>query len=203
VAVEPIQLPGLELAERVASVAHELGIETALIGAMAMAVHKYIRGTSDVDLATNVTSTSDLWRLQAKLESLGLKTELRAPDEDDPLGGVLEIWQREDEATPIEPVEIVNFYDPYWPALNPGAAAVRKAVSVEEGSPLRYVCLEDLIALKLYTGSRRDRDDVVELIALNPEADRDAFRAACAPFGFSETLEQLIRDADQVREADR
>ena len=46
------RLPGLDLAERVAEAARELGIETALIGAMAMAVHKYLRGTADVDLGT-------------------------------------------------------------------------------------------------------------------------------------------------------
>jgi hypothetical protein len=199
-----MQLPGLDLAERVADAARELGIETALIGAIAMAVHMYIRGTSDVDLATNVSSPSDLRRLQEKLEALGLKTELRLPDEEDPLGGVLEVWQHEDdEALPIEPVEVVNFLNPHRPALNPGAAAIRNAVRIDESSPLRSACLPDLIALKLYSESRRDRADVVELLARNPEADREAIRVACAPFGFGEILEQLIREADQMRDADR
>src|SRR5262245_39190297 len=127
-----MELPGLNLAERVADAARELGIETALIGAIAMAVHKYIRGTSDVDLATNVSSSSDLRRLQQNLEALGLKTELRLPDEDDPLGGVLEVWEREDdEAMPIEPVEVVNFLNPHRPTLNPGAAAIRNAEPVD------------------------------------------------------------------------
>ncbi len=67
-----VQFPGLELAERVAEVARALGIETALIGAMAMAVHKYVRGTSDVDLATNLDSINELRGLQAKLDALGL-----------------------------------------------------------------------------------------------------------------------------------
>lgn len=198
-----IPLPGLELAELVASAARELGIETALIGAMAMAIHKYMRGTADVDLATSVTSTSDLRRLQEKLEALGYKTELRTPDEDDPLGGVLEIWKVEDDdADPIEPVEVVNFFNPHRPRSNPGAGAVRNAMAIDESSPLRYVQLADLIALKLYTHAQRDRADVVELLARNPDADRDGIRATCAPFGFSAILEQLFRDADQIRETD-
>ena len=44
----------LELAERVAEIARGLGIETALIGATALAVHGYVRGTLDIDLASIV-----------------------------------------------------------------------------------------------------------------------------------------------------
>lgn len=46
--------PPIELAERVAGIARELGISTAVIGAVALAAHKYVRGTHDVDLATHV-----------------------------------------------------------------------------------------------------------------------------------------------------
>ena len=130
--------------------------------------------------------------------------ELRAPDEDDPLGGVLEIWQHDDEdELPLDPVEVVNFCNPYRPGRNPGTAAVRNARRIEEGSNLRYVQLPDLIVLKLYTGARRDQADVVELLARNPETDRDAIRVACEPFGLTDLLELLFREADQMREADR
>lgn len=194
--------PTLALAERVASAARELGIETAVIGAIALAAHNYIRGTLDVDLATRVEHIEDLRRLQQKLVALGLETELRTPDDEDPLGGVLEVWEREgDEDTPINPVEVVNFFNPYRPEHNPGTAAVRNATPIE-GSSLRYVQLADLIALKLYTGALRDRADVVELLTRNPDADRDAIRAACAPFGLGESLEQLLLEADRITSAD-
>lgn len=199
----PTESPTLALAELVASAARELGIETAVIGAIALAAHNYVRGTNDVDLATSVDSTSDLHRLKDRLETLGCRTELRLPDDEDPLGGVLEVWQHEDEEQlPLDPVEVVNFVNPYRRQSNPGPAAVRNATPIEAGSALRYVRLPDLIALKLYTEGRRDRADVVELLLRNPDADRDAIRAACAPFGFSEVLEQLFREADQIRDAD-
>jgi hypothetical protein len=90
--VQPSEVPSLHLAELVARTARELGIETAVIGALALAAHNYIRGTNDVDLATSVAFTSELRRLADKLAALGCKIELRLPDEDDPLGGVLEVW---------------------------------------------------------------------------------------------------------------
>lgn len=192
----------LALAERVASAARELGIETAVIGAIALAAHNYIRGTLDVDLATRVESIDELRRLQQKLESIGLSTELRTPDEADPLGGVLEVWEyADDEQIPINPVELVNFFNPYRPGTNPGTAAVRNASAID-GSSLRYVQLADLIALKLYSGSLRDRVDVVELLTRNPDADHERIRAACAPFGLGDVLEQLLRDVARIREAD-
>ena len=46
--------PLLLLAERVAREAASLGIETVLIGAMAMAVFGHVRVTYDVDLASCV-----------------------------------------------------------------------------------------------------------------------------------------------------
>lgn len=41
-----------------------------------------------------------------------------------------------------------------------------------EGSALRCVQLEDLIALKLYANGPKDRLDILERLARNPSADR-------------------------------
>ncbi|MCA9548436.1 MAG: hypothetical protein KC933_00280 [Myxococcales bacterium] len=81
--------PALELAERVAETAKGLGIETAVIGALALAAHGYVRGTVDVDLASSVDPGSVLRALQDKLREGGLKTRLLLPDAEDPLGGML------------------------------------------------------------------------------------------------------------------
>ena len=49
--VSPSQAdPLIELAERIASVANDLNIPTALIGAMALAAHNYVRGGRSVKL---------------------------------------------------------------------------------------------------------------------------------------------------------
>lgn len=125
------------------------------------------------------------------------------PDDEDPLGGVLEVWEHEDdEGDPIHSVEVVNFTNPFRPHPNPGSAAVRNATSIGDESPLRFVSIPDLVALKLYSGGRRDQNDVVELLVRNPDADRERIRSACAPFGLADALEALLVEADRAREAD-
>lgn len=184
------------LAERVAEVARQLGIEMALIGAAALAAHNYVRGTNDVDLATAVDPRTTLRELQEALTKLALHTKLNMPDEDDVLGGVLGVWEHEDEeGTPVDVVEVVNFHNPYRPRPNPAARAIGNAMPLEAGSPLRYVRLPDLVALKLYAGGRTDLADIGELLVKNPEADVNEIRSAAAPYDRDDNLERLIAEA--------
>ena len=122
----------VDLAERVSAVARSVGVESALIGALAMSVHRYIRATEDADLATAV----ELPMLRKVVEALhadGLKATLRTPDEDDELGGVITVWIREDEdGDPIEPVEIVNFVNPWRPRRNPATEGVRTSTLITD-----------------------------------------------------------------------
>lgn len=189
----------LALAERVAAAASELGIATALIGASALAAHHYQRGTRDVDLGSSVDLRS-LRALRDAVLALGLRSELRTPDEDDSLGGLLVVWEHEDDdGEPLLPVEVVNFGNPHRPRPNPGRRAIDHALPLEPGSPLRFVTLADLVALKLYSGSRKDLGDLVELLARNPGADRDEIRAVAGPFDASGELETLFAEADILR----
>ena len=179
----------LQRAERIAELAREVGFETALIGAVALSAHGYVRATLDLDLGSD-TELFKLRELQARLESSGLHTELRTPDAEDSL----EIWEHEDaEGEPIDAIEIVNFSNHWRPGMRtPGRDAVRRAQPIAEGSPLRCVQLADLIALKLYSGGANDKVDVVNLLARNPDADLDAIREVCSKYGFGQTLEELI-----------
>jgi hypothetical protein len=184
------------LAERVAVVATSLGIEIALIGAAALAAHGYVRATQDVDFATSVNPFDELTKFEHALSELGLRTRLIMPDDEYPLGGVLRIWELEDDdGDPIEPVEIVNFSNPFRPRLTPGADAVRNAVALDDRPHIRCVRLADLVALKLYSHSRRDLADIVDVLARNPDADLDQVRTICARYGFFEILETLIAEA--------
>jgi hypothetical protein len=188
--------PQFALAERVVTVARGLGIETALIGAAAFAVHNYVRATQDVDLATTVNPHTALRELEQALVGTGLRARLRLPDEDDVLGGVLVVWEREDEdGELLEAVEVVNFSNPFRPQNNPARDAIRNAMPLDEESPLRCVQLPDLVALKLYAGSRQDLADVVQLLIRNPDADVDAVRAAASPYDSDVQLETLIAEA--------
>jgi hypothetical protein len=184
---------GLQLTEQIAGIARELGIDTALIGAAALAMHHYVRASEDIDLAA-YTDLSKLRELQQRLEAMQLHTELRTPDEQDDLGGVLEVWQDTDEdGDPIDSIEIVNFANPWRPGRRtPARDAVANAQPIDASSPLRCVQLADLIALKLDAGGPRDKADVIDVLARNPDADLDAIRAVCARYGFEQTLEELI-----------
>ncbi|HTJ44265.1 MAG TPA: hypothetical protein VL463_19310 [Kofleriaceae bacterium] len=189
----------LARAEKVAAIARELGIETALIGALALAVHKHVRATNDVDLASAVAPSVELPKLERALRAAGLRAKLRLPDDDDPLGGVVVVWEREDDdGDPIDPIEIVNFVNPLRPRRNPGRAAIERAIELE-GLALRCVRLSDLVALKLDAGSRQDLADVVDLLVANPDADLDEIRTVAMPFDAKGELETLIAEAIELR----
>lgn len=183
--------PLLELAERVARLAADMGIPTALIGATALAAHDYVRGTADIDLATAVDPFRELRRLQERLHAEGLHAELSLPDAEDSLGGVLYVRARADDE---DVVEIVNFLNPLTLTNNPGSEAVRTATAIGPTTPLRCATLPLLIALKLYANSRRDQADVIELLRRNPSADLSAIREVCARYGYSDVLEELLRE---------
>lgn len=187
--------PPVALAERVAEAARDLGIETALIGAGALAVHGYVRGTADLDLASAVDPYVELGRLEEALRSLGLHVKRNLPDEEDRLGGLVRVWNEEDDdGDPIDPVELVNFFNPLRPRPNPARDAIAGAARISEDTPLRCVRLPDLIALKLYAGGRSDLADVVEVLKRNPDADDEAVRTTCKRYGF-DVIDELLAEA--------
>lgn len=184
----------LRLAEHVAETARGLGIETALIGAYALAAHDYVRATADLDLAT-VVQLDELRALRGELEVAGLHTALTSPDEQDDLGGTLTIWEQADEdGAPIEPVEIVNFLNVLRPRVNPAAEAIRHAIPLEGKPALKYPRIEHLIALKVDAGGPKDDLDVIELLQRNRDVDVELIRATCKRYGLDK-IDKLIEVA--------
>ena len=59
--------------------------------------------------------------------------------------------------------------------------------------------LPDLIALKLYAGGMEDLGDIVQLLALNADADLGSIRAIAGTFDSDGRLEGLIAEAEQLR----
>jgi hypothetical protein len=182
------------LAERVATVARSLRIETTLIGAYAMAIHNYVRATLDIDLASAV----ELPKLQLLKDTVigdGLQAHLFLPDGDDSLGGKLVVWnQVDEEGEPLEPVEVVNFLNPFRPRRTPAPAAIRSSIPLEGMPALRYPSLAHLIALKMDAGAPRDHADVIDLLRENPDADVEKIRATCRDYGF-DAIDALIANA--------
>jgi hypothetical protein len=181
----------IDAAEKVASILATLGIDSAVIGAMALASHKYVRNTSDFDLATCADVLVQLPAAKEALEKEEFDAELRLPDAEDPLGGVLRLTRRG-----IRRIEIVNYLNPFVQ----GAAllaqeAIRTATPARKGpGSLRVVDLSHLIALKLYAGGPRSRSDVVELLERNAPLDLASIRDTCARHGLEAHLKAILEE---------
>jgi hypothetical protein len=176
----------LALANEIADAMAARSIPTAVIGAIAVAVWGYPRGTEDLDLAV-CADLNSLRAIARELEGRGYTVTLGEPDADDPLGGVLTV-----EAPGADPIQIVNYANPY--RLGSGALA-SEAVATASPQLLRGLAVVDLahlIALKLYAGGPKSILDVAELLARNPDADRNLIRSVCARFGLAPEWDDLI-----------
>lgn len=178
---EPAVDPLVSVAEDVGRIAERVGLEVVVIGAVALAVHGFVRATEDIDLALNVTP-SQLRDLERALAAEGLMTSLREPDSDDPLGGVIDV------IGPFGKVQVVNFGDRFPAVIDDALRSSRQGLG-----GLAVVPLPHLVALKLYAGGRKSYVDIVELLRANPDADMDAIRSLCKRFrlpGFDALLKE-------------
>lgn len=179
---DPIDM--VEAAERVASLLRNQGVGTVLIGAAAMAAHGYVRFTEDIGLGVEL-EVHALRSLAAALRSEGFAVQLREPDDDDPLGGVIDI------SGPFGLVQIVSFANRFPAAIRDALA--EESIPITEGG-LLAIPLPQLVALKLYAGGTRSHADIVELLRRNPDADLDLIRETCRRYrlkGLDHLLEEL------------
>jgi hypothetical protein len=105
----------LKEAEKIAALLSEEGVECVVIGAVALAIHRYIRYTRDVDIGVNA-DLRQMRRLVKKLESKGYHAVFYEPDGDDPLGGVIDITGE------FGIVQIVSFEDRFPAAIKDALA---------------------------------------------------------------------------------
>jgi hypothetical protein len=176
----------LEATEQIADLLVKQGIEAILIGAAAMAAHRYVRHTEDIDLGVNV-AVRDLATVAESLRAEGFEVACQEPDGQDPLGGVIDI------SGDFGLVQIVNFGERFPAIIDTGLAA--STLSTREAGGLRIIPLPHLIGLKLYAGGMKSKADIVELLRCNPSADRDTIRDLCRQYHLR-GLEPLIREAD-------
>lgn len=177
----------IEVAERVARLAAEQGHDLLIIGAAALASHRYVRMTRDIDLGGNLPLP--VFRdMAAHLAGDGLAVDFREPDPQDPLGGVLDLQGE------FGQIQIISFADRFPAVIRDAIEA--DPVPLRKDSPLRVVPLPHLVALKLYAGGLKSKADVVEVLVRNPEADLQAIAMLCEHYrldGFSEIREELER----------
>ncbi len=175
----------LHAAEAVIGILQRHRVDAVIIGAVALAAYEYVRQTEDVDLGVN----ADLGTLRTVTESLresGYTVELREPDGNDPLGGIIDV------TGPFGLLQIVNYGDRF-PAVIEDAVRLATLV-VRAGSPLKIVPIPQLIALKLYAGGYKSKADIVELLLRNPELDLDEIRSVCRRYRLA-GLDELIAEA--------
>jgi len=174
-----------EEAEKIAELSVEYGSQVLVIGALALAAHNYVRTTGDIDLAGNL-EPAQLERLAARLQKNGYEVELRVPDAEDPLGGVLDVH------TPAGLIQIISFAQRF-PAVIKDALQDARLV-VRENSPLRIIPLPHLVVMKLYAGGFKSKLDVLEVLSRNPQENLDEISALCERYrirGFSEIRLEL------------
>jgi hypothetical protein len=186
----------IDLVERVSDALAARAVPCVLIGAAAMAVHGYPRATQDLDLGVVDVPLATLRDLANELRQTGLSVELREPDGDDPLGGLLRI-DVDDELQ----IDVVNFGNPFTGrSRREGRLAIESPTVGLEGRRLRVAGLVPLIVLKLAAGSRFDLRDAAELIARHPEIDREALRAQCVALRLDRKLTRVLADVDDTVE---
>jgi hypothetical protein len=171
--------------EEVAGLLRDNGVDAVVIGAVALAAHRYVRYTEDIDLGVN----ADLPTLRttvAHLREAGFTAELREPDADDPPGGVIDVTGA------FGAVRIISCAGRFPAVIQD---AIKEATQViRPGSPLLLVPIAQLVALKLYAGGLKSKADIVELLSRNPDADRDGIRRICDRYRLG-GLEELIAEA--------
>jgi hypothetical protein len=175
----------LRVAERIAEILGEFKLPALVIGAVALAAHRYTRFTEDIDIGV-LASQAEMQSLTGLLQAEGFDAEFHQPDADDPLGGVIDV------SGPFGLVQIINFEDRF-PAIIHDALAGAD-VRVRPGSALRIVPIPQLVALKLYAGGWKSHADIVELLRRNPDVDLDAIGKVCRAYrlrGFDRVLEDL------------
>lgn len=177
--------------ERVATALLSHGAPTALIGAAAAAVHNFVRATEDVDLASYVDPYKTLTLVQAELVAEGFAVKLGEPDAQDALGGVLTV-----SGDDFDPVQVVNFLNPWGGGTVLGRDAIESAVPGPIGS-VPVVDLAHLIALKLYSGGSKSRNDVAELLERNADADVDEIVTVCERYGLSDALRVILQSSSK------
>jgi len=175
----------LQAAERIASMLGASSHPVVVIGAVALAAHRYPRFTEDIDLGILATQ-ADMRRLTDSLRAEGFDAEFHQPNAEDPLGGVIDV------SGPFGLVQLINFEDRF-PAIIHDALAGAD-IRVRPDSPLRIVPIPQLVALKLYAGGWKSHADIVELLRRNPDADLEKIRETCRKYrlsGFDRVLADL------------
>lgn len=169
-------------------------VDYAIIGAMAASVHGVIRASRDAHALLSITASA-LPDLERSFRAAGFKTELRRGDMDDPISAVLTLHDEFENR--VDLLVGIRGFDPQ---------AFSRAIDVPlDGAPLRFVGLEDFVAMKLFAGSPQDVSDATTAIEVATELlDVNLVRQLSRRYGadtarsLENVLTILSRDSDSA-----
>ncbi len=126
--------------------------------------------TDDLDFGVNADIRL-LRKIKEFLLASGFEVELREPDAEDPLGGLIDV--RGDFGL----IQIVSFADRFLAVIED---AIKQAtLIIGRKQLLKIAPLEHIIALKIYAGGTKSKIDVNELLLRNPDIDLENLRSLC------------------------
>jgi len=170
---------------KITNVLENLKVPYALIGALALAFYEVVRATQDVD-ALILLSPVEMTSLVGKIARLGLSATARRGLPGDPLVGVVEV------EIPTEGGVLTC--DLVLPAKRWQSEAVRNARVFEaEGLSVRVVQARDIFLLKLYAGGPQDLLDAGQLLRLQDEVTKSAWKQAASKLRMTEELKRCLK----------
>jgi hypothetical protein len=169
---------------RILSVLENLKVPCSLIGGLALAFHKVVRATKDLDLLI-LLSPVEMERLAGQLRADGLRVEVRKGAPGDPVVGVVVVDLPVDIG--LVPCDLL------LPSARWQSQAVRNAGTFEvEGSRIRVVQARDLFLLKLYAGGPQDLLDAGGLLRLQDESTANEWKDAASKLRMGEELKRCL-----------
>lgn len=158
------------------------------IGALAAAVHGVVRASLDADALISIGSEQAERELLRALEEMGLSVEHRAPDQEDPVRGILVIKDR-----------WKNRVDLLLGIKGLDSSAYQRVIKVAiAGAELKVVGLEDFVAMKVFAGGAQDLADVRAALAVSGnEIDSKLALALADGYGpeTRKVLEELLTES--------
>jgi hypothetical protein len=164
-------------------------VDYAVVGALAASVHGVVRASFDADALLSI-STSGLKELERSLKASGFKTELRRGDITDPVSAVLTL--RDNFENSVDLLVGIRGFDP---------KAFSRTIEVAlNGESLKFVGLEDFVAMKLFAGGPQDLVDARRALEATPEhPDMELLQGLARRYGpeTARSLESLLSDCSR------
>jgi hypothetical protein len=163
----------LPLLMRVLPILKEEAIDYLVIGSFALAVYATVRATLDIDALLSVPPAR-LRQLASRLRSEGFAVDLRMGDDSDSVRGILEVI--DDAGGRVDLLGGLK-------GLDPSVFDRARAYPVL-GEPIRFVGVEDLIAMKCLAGGPQDILDARAILEVQEGSlDLDLVRSLTRRFG--------------------